>query len=162
MILLEQEIASAMKFLIDAAGCPNPYYYNVPEDFFTPAVFFPQPEISTRGDTLSTFALEFRWYVKFFDKDSQSAQHTAIRVLAALQEKRCVVPLIDENGSLTGRGFRMKDPSMRLVDEGAVQINLSWDSPRPYHSPPKQIISINHVNLMLRSAYDGAVSQIGG
>ena len=160
--MLDREIASAMRFLIDAADNPYPYYCKIPAEFKVPSIYFPQPNIATSGDTLSTYALEFNWYVTIFDVSTQAAHARALDALNALQLARCVIPLIDEKGALTGRGFRMKDPSLRNVDDCVTRLILKWTSPRPYHSPPKQIISINHVNLMLRSAYDGAVSQIGG
>lgn len=160
--MLDQEIASAMRFLIVAADNPKPYYYNIPEDFLTPAIFFPQPEIRTSGDTLKTYALEFSWFVKFFDKDTQSAHLRAFAALTALQYKMCVVPLIDTAGELTGRGFRMNDPAMRPVDAGAVQLTLSWNSPRPYFEEVAQKMRVYHTNMWVKSAYESAVDQIGG
>ena len=161
--MLDQEIASAMRFLIDAAGNPKPYYYSIPQDFETPSVFFPQPEIPTKGDTLLTYALEFSWFVKYFDKDTQSAQNIAFAVLNALQGKKCVIPLIDEKGKPTGRGIRLKDPSSRPVDDGAVQLNLSWDSPRPYSDAVRQGTPVDRINInWTQNAYESAVNQIGG
>ena len=160
--MLDREIASAMRFLIDATNSPNPYYYNIPESFLTPAIFFPQPEITTRGDTLRTYALEFSWFVKFFDKDTQSAHLLAFAALTALQYKMCVVPLIDEAGGLTGRGFRMNDPAIRVVDAGAVQLTLRWDSARPYFEEPVEKMMVYHTNKWVKSAYERAVNQIGG
>ena len=160
--MLDREIASAMRYLIDVTDNPNPYYYTIPEQFLTPAIYFPQPEITTRGDTLNTYALEFSWFIKFFDKDTQSAHLLAFAALTALQYKMCVVPLIDEAGELTGRGFRMKDPSLRTVDDGAVQLSLSWDSPRPYFDPPKQKAMVYHLNLWVKDSYESAATQIGG
>jgi len=159
---LDQEIASAMRFLIDAADNPKPYYYNVPEDFLTPAIFFPQPEITSRGDTLKTYALEFSMFVKFFDKDTQSAHQRAFAALSALQYRHCVVPLIDKDGALTGRGFRLNDPSMRSVDDGAVHLTIMWDSARPYFEPKAIKMVTYHTNMWVKSAYEGAVDQIGG
>ena len=160
--MLDQEIASAMRYLIDVSGRPNPYYYNIPEDFLTPAIFFPQPELTSRGDTLRTYALEFAWFVKFFDKDTQSAHLRAFAALTALQEKFCVIPLIDADGNLTGRGFRMNDPAMRPVGDGAVQLTLNWDSPRPYFREQHQKMVVFHANMWIKSAFDSAVGQIGG
>lgn len=160
--MLDREIASAMRYLIDAAEEPNPYYYNIPEDFLTPAIFFPQPEITSRGDTLKTYALEFSWFVKFFDKNTQSAHLRAFAALTALQYKMCVVPLLDESGGLAGRGFRVNDPSVRVVDDGAVQLTLTWDSPRPYFEAPTEKMVVYHANKWVKSAFDSAVNQIGG
>ena len=158
--MLDQEIASIMHYLINITDNPNPYYYNIPENFLTPAVFFPQPEITSQGDTLNTYALEFSWFVKFFDKDTQSAHMRALAALTALQEKKCVVPRIDEKGQLTGRGIRLNDPSLRVIDDGAVQLTLTWNSPRPYFGESVEKMMIYHTNIWIKSAFDSAVNQI--
>ena len=160
--MFDREIASAMKFLIDAAGNPQAYYYTIPEKFKVPSIYFPQPNITTHGDTLSTYALGFNWYVTIFDVDTQSAHARTFSVLNALQRGKCIIPLIDEKGELTGRGFRIKDPSSRNIDDSVERLILKWDSPRPYHSPPKQIITERRIRMWLKNSYESAVSQIGG
>jgi hypothetical protein len=160
--MLDIEIASAMRFLIEAAGNPHPYYYNISENFIMPAVFLPQPEISTRGDTLKTYALEFSWFVKFFAKDDMSAHSLAFAALTALKRMRNDIPLIDETGTLTGRSFNIKDPSLRRIDDGAVQLTLTWDSPRPYFEEESQKVMATNINMWAKSAFESAINRIGG
>ena len=161
--MLDREIASAMRFLIDAAGGPHVYYYFVPEKFRVPSIYFPQPSVATQGDTLLTYALEFNWYVTIFDKDAQSAHARAFGALNALQRGKCVIPLIDGQGALTGRGFRIKDPSMRSIDEGAERLNLKWSSPRPYDDAARQGTPVDRINInWTQNAYESAANQIGG
>jgi len=158
--MLEQEIASAMKFIIDKAGNPAPYYGNVPQDFLVPAVFFPQPEIDSEGYTLDSYALKYSWFVKFFAKDTQSAQHMGRSVLTALKGNRNAVPLIDEDGELTDRRFRMKDPLLKPIDDMAVQLTLMWVSPRLYDADDVQKADEINFNIGLKNAFDNAVKQI--
>jgi len=160
--MLDQEIASIMTFLIEASGNPYPYYYNIPEKFLTPAIFFPQPEISSRGATLNTYALEFSWFVKFFDKDTQSAHALAFAALTALQVNSNVVPLIEPDGTKLRRSFRLADPSLRVADDGAVQLTLTWDSARPYAQDDLVYVREFHANVWLKSAFTNAVGQKRG
>lgn len=157
--MLEQEIASAIRFIIDSTGNPTPYYHNIPQDFLVPAVYFPPPEIVSAGDTLRTYSLEYSWYVKFFHKNTQGAEALAFAALTALQARKNVVPLIDEQGELTGRGFRMLDPELRPL-ENAAQLTLMWRSPRPYNEDPAQKMMVYDLNMTAKSAYESAVSQI--
>jgi len=157
--MLDREIASAMKFILTSAGNPAPYYNSVPQDFVVPAVYFPQPEITSRGDTLRTYALEFSWFVKFFHKDTQSANQMAFAALTALQRMKNVVPLIDDAGELTGRVFRMNDPAFRLVANGVAQLTLTWDSRRPYHREPVQKMMKFYTDFTLKS-YETAIQII--
>lgn len=157
--MLEQEIASAIRFILDSTGRPTPYYYSVPQGFLVPAVYFPQPEIISAGDTLLTYSLEYSWYVKFFHKDTRKAQALAFAALTALQARKNVVPLIDETGKPTGRGFRMLDPALRPL-ENAAQLTLVWKSPRPYTVDPSQKMMVYDLNMTAKDAFEGAVSQI--
>ena len=137
--MLEQEIASIIKFTLDGAGNPSPYYYNVPEDFTVPAAYFPSPEISTRGETFRTYAMEYAWYIKFFHKTNAEAHELALAVLTAIKQARNLVPLIGASGNPTGRKLRLDDPEIsyttrgQSVDEsGAAILKLYWTSRRPY------------------------------
>lgn len=131
-MLLEQEIASVIRFVLDAAGNPNPYYYSVPESFETPAVYFPSPEITTGGETFLTYRMEFAWYITFHGKTSEDAYALAHAALSAIMDHRCVVPLIAEDGSFTGHGLRINSASIKPADTGVYQLALTFVSRRPY------------------------------
>ena len=47
--MLEQEMASIIRFVLDKAGSPAPYYWNVPESFSVPAAFFQLPNCKAEG-----------------------------------------------------------------------------------------------------------------
>lgn len=131
-MVFEQELASIISFALIAAGGPKPYYYNVPEQFEHPAMFFPQPEINTRGETFNSYAMEYVWYVNVFCETTEEAYRLANAVLVALKDARNLVPLIDTSRTATGEMLRLNDPSIKPVDSGVVQIALSWTSRRPY------------------------------
>jgi len=122
-------------------------------------VYFPQPEIDSNGYTLNTYSLTYSWFIKFFHKDTQSAQALGLAALKALQQMKNVIPLIDETGVYTGRGFRLKDPTLRPLD-CAAQLTLSWESPRPYYEPEYEKMMVYDLNTFSKSAFEGAVSQI--
>lgn len=157
--MLEQEIASAIKFILESAGNPAPYYWNVPQDFAVPAVYFPVPEITSGGDTLNSYNLNYTWFIKFFHKDTQSAHELATAALTALQSRRNLIPLINETRELTDRGFRTKDPELKEIDGGAVQLTLSWNSPRPYHKEQSPKV-MKYYLAYITKQYDKAIKQI--
>ncbi len=132
--MLEKEIASIIKYTLDAAGNPSPYYYNIPQHFAVPAAYFPTPEISTRGETFSTYAMEYMWFIKFFHNTTQEAYDIALKALSAMKCGRNLIPLIDTDGNVTNEYVRIKDPSLNTMDTGAVQLKLEWTSRRPYNT----------------------------
>ncbi len=140
-MLLEQEIASIMAFALQYADNPSPYYYDVPENFRYPAMYFPQPEIETGGETMRTYAMQYSWYINIFCSTTEDAFALAWKVLTALKQKRNLVPLLNEDGSKTGKCLRLKDPSAKVVDVGVAQLSLSWTSRRPYeYSEVQQMV----------------------
>lgn len=133
--MLEQEIASIIKFTLDSAGNPAPYYNEVKEDFVVPSIYFPSPEIDSAGETFSTYCLGYSWYIKAFHRTTEEAYAMALQVLLALKGARNCVPLIGTDGKPTGEKLRIKDPEIKKLDSGVYQINISWDSRRPYNDP---------------------------
>lgn len=130
--MLEQELASIIKFTLNAAGNPSPYYKSVPEDFVVPSAYFPIPVITTGGETFVTYSMDYTWYIKFFASTTDEAYALGLAVLTAIKGKRNLIPLIDTNGDAAGGGLRIKDPELLELDSGAVQLKLSWRSRRPY------------------------------
>ena len=51
---------------------------------------------------------------------------------AALKRARNLVPLIAEDGTDTGKKLRLKDPQLKNVEAGVVQLTIEWTSRRPY------------------------------
>lgn len=130
---LEQEVASIVKFILDRAGGPAPYYWNVPSNFVIPAVYFPPPEIETGGETFLTYNMDYVWYVKLFDKTKQDAYAMGLNVLAAIKAERNLVPMISEDGSTIPQSWvRINDPTLKVLDDGAAQLTVRWRSRRPY------------------------------
>lgn len=160
MVVLEQEIASVIRFVTDALPTLTPYYQRLPEGFLVPAVYFPPPVMTSRGDTLKTYALEYDWHITFFASTDGDAQAHARNALNAICAARRLIPLIDESGGKTGKGVRLKDPSLDRADENAYQIELRWDSAYPYNVRASQKMMTYDLTIYTDRAYRAAVSKI--
>lgn len=130
--MLEQDIASIIKFVSDKAGNPSPYYWSVPKSFMVPSVFFPTPEIVTGSDTLTTYSMDYVFDVMFFHKTSQMAYQLALQVLTAIRARRNIVAVIDIYGNETREVLRVNDPKLKMLDNGAAQLEITWTSRQPY------------------------------
>ena len=133
--MLEQEVASIIKFVLDSAGNPAPFYNEIKENFVVPSCYFPAPEIDTDGETFSAYRLRYNWFIKFFHKTTEEAYAIARNALIALKGARNSVPIIDTDGKPTGEILRLLDPSIKKLDSGVYQLSLAWDSRRPYNDP---------------------------
>ncbi len=143
----EQEIASIMAFAQRSAEGTNPYYWDVPESFEYPAIYFPQPEITTGGDTFGTYASEYAWYINVFAETTEEAHEIALGILTALKRARNYVPLLDGEGRETGKKLRLKDPGIKRVDTGAVQVTIEWTSRRDYAAPEPPKVQLPHISI---------------
>lgn len=131
--MLEQEMASIIKYVLDKAGGPAPYYWNVPQNFSVPAAYFPTPEIDTGGETFLTYYMDYVWFIKLFHKTGQGAYSLGHAVMTAIRAARNLIPLIAEDGSeVAGSWVRINDPQLKVLDDGAAQLTISWRSRRPY------------------------------
>lgn len=134
MLELEQEIASIMKFVLDGAGKPAPYYWEVPAHFSVPSAYFPMPEIDTGGETFLTYNMDYSWYIKIFHRTKEGAYSLGLSVITAIKAARNLVPLISEDGSeIEGNWVRLDDPKLKILDDGAAQLSINWRSRRPYN-----------------------------
>ena len=134
---LEQETASTAAFILNALVGVTPYYWEVPESFAVPSVFFPTPEIDTAGDSLDTYEMAYTWLVKFFHKTDGEAQNLAQTALVAIKKARNCIPLFNKDGTPVGKSFRLLDPSIRQVERGAWQMEIRWHSPRYFDEGEK-------------------------
>lgn len=132
--MIEQEMASIIKFVLNSAGDPSPYYWDIPQHFTIPAVYFPPPEIETGGETLLTYNMDYVWYIKLFDKTEQGAYALGNAVVTAIRAARNLIPLIEQDGSeVKGSWVRVNDPKLKILDDGAAQLTICWRSRRPYN-----------------------------
>jgi len=123
--MLEFEIASIYYLVADAVKV-KPYFQEVPENMQTPCVFYPVPEQSGGNFSTSAYKTDFVMYVKFFDHSTGSAYELASEVLQRLMLQRGKVPIVDADGKETESRFRIGNPTLRKIDLGVVQLELSW------------------------------------
>lgn len=157
--MLEQDLASIMRFLTEKSGNPAPYYNNVPEQFRVPAIYFPRPDIGSSGDTLNTYALDFSLFVKFFHRTKEDAYELGYTAMNALLERRNRIPLIDESGKPTGKCIRIRDPTLRAVDESAVQLQIDWTARKPFEVEPATMIKAVEIGERIKRSYDKAKTE---
>lgn len=131
---VEQDIASIMKFVLNHAENPAPYYWEVPSHFIVPSVYFPMPEIDTDSETFRTYNMDYTWYIKIFHHTSKGAYDLGLAVITAIRAARNLVPLIAEDGSeIEGSWVRLNDPKLTMLDGGAAQLAITWRRRMPYN-----------------------------
>lgn len=154
---VNREFAGIIKFILEKTGNPAPYYYKVPEDFFVPAAYLPQPEITTGGETFLTYGMDIAWYVVFFHKSSYEAYLLGLAALRGIKAARNLIPLINEDGEQLNDGVRLNDPDLKILDDGAAQLTLNWRSREPYVDAAPELSQIFNWDIFAKSIEKGEI-----
>lgn len=147
--MIEQETAGIIRFICAVLNEAAAYFWDIPQGFQMPAVYFPAPEADSAGDTLSTYRLSYVMYVKLFAETTHQAQSMAMRTLNAIRQCGNLIPLYKEDGTAEGFGFRLRDPQIKPVDTGVYQLTLQWNSAREYKNNSAAKAKEMHINLTL-------------
>lgn len=123
--MLEFEIA-AMYYYVASIIKAHAYFEEVPQDMITPCVFYPTPNPEAYGHSVSAYETEFVMYIKFMDKSTMEAYAMGEKVFQAIMGGRRKIPLVDENGELTGEKFRVNMPKLKKIENGVYQMEISW------------------------------------
>lgn len=123
--MLEHEIA-AIYYLIASVVNATHYFEEIPEDMLIPCVFYPTPEPSGMGYSLSTYVTEFVIYVMFMDSTTMGAYEMASRALQAMMKQKNKIQLVNDQGNVSGKNFRINYPVVKKIDSCVYQIEISW------------------------------------
>ena len=77
------------------------------------------------------------------------AQAVAASMRDEIMLNDCQVPIVDEDGKVTGKALRVTPPTTRKVDEGIVQLSLSFDV---YFQPEAQRTKMQKFYLAWQNA----------
>ena len=146
-MLIDQEGASIARFMIEAADSIKPYFEDMPQDFVVPSIYFPEPEAEPSGDTSVSFAVDFVMYVKVFHSSTASAWEKGYVILKRIMEVRKLIPLYNADGSTAGRGIRVKDPKLRKIADGTVQLEIGWKKYLLYDIEPSTLAEEFHITF---------------
>lgn len=146
--MIDQELASIIRFILAAIPGAAPHYFDTPKDFAVPAVYFPAPTFTSGGDTFLTYAFNYTWNIEIFHTTTEDAIALASRAADAIMSNRRLIPLVDEAGALTGKGLRLHDPRVGKSGMLVASLTLGWTSRRPYHAEdvPKMMSYILNIN----------------
>ena len=147
---LEQSLAAVVRFIQDNSEEGTQLYFDeIPENFYVPSVYFQIPYSAGRKATLSSYCTTMTmniWFMAHLDWD---AQVVAASMRDEIMLNDCQVPIVDEDGKATGKALRVTPPTTRKVDEGIVQLSLSFDV---FFQPEAQRTKMQKFYLALQNA----------
>ncbi|QNK87749.1 phage portal protein [Sporosarcina sp. resist] len=140
---MNPEVGSIMSFFHNLFPV-KVYTKEVPENFVVPSFYFPTPFSFDSNDTTSTFMKTYNLPVKLFHKDAQQANSEAERIADTVRRKRMLIPLINPDGSGTGKFIRITRIETRIT-EGVASIIVNWDS--RYHYDREDYVALENFKI---------------
>lgn len=105
----------------------KPIFHNMPEQFPVPSIYFPNPEILSDRDTLSSFIFTYSLNAKVFSTSNEDAFLIASNIQRELAMHKWRVPILNQDGSETGEYITVKKPSVKKGDDLVAIISIAWD-----------------------------------
>ena len=104
-----------------------PIFHILPEQFQVPSIYFPDSEIISDRDTLSSFIFTYSLNAKVFSTSNEDAFMIASNIQRELALHKWRVPILNQDGSETGEYITVKKPSVKKGDDLVAIISISWD-----------------------------------
>jgi hypothetical protein len=125
--MIEQQIASIARNLIDICGIEKVYLDDVPEEFETPSLYIPFPEsVDNTFDSVDTFRRDYVVYINIFHNTTTQAMEVADDVCLNLYSQNLKVPIIRVNGSLDSSYLKLDKCTSSKIDNGVSQVAIQW------------------------------------
>ena len=125
-IPLEQSIGSVVKYIIERdSESIIAYFEDLPDEFAVPSLYFPVPYIESQKVTLRSYVNRISFEVWVFDRSNWEAESRAACLRDALMLDGLVIPILNKDGSVTGKGLRIMEPTQRKQEKGLVILTFT-------------------------------------
>lgn len=136
-ITLEQDLASAIRFIQDNAAEGTEYYFGeIPEDYKVPSIYFQTPFTFGSKATLRSYKTKVTLNVWFMDRTTWDAQKNATDMMEDIMLSDCVFPIVDLDGNKLKTGLRVSDLETKRIENEIIQLSFSFNS---YFYPKKDV-----------------------
>ena len=135
--MLSQEMAAIVYMVRNLNLGAAEYFREVPENIRTPAVYFPNPEISAGQDTFTSYKNTYTLYMQVIGKDTEQSCELAGKIVEEVQKKERRIEMYDETGTVTEHVCVIKNMDAKVIDTGVTQIKLVWDTRKNRELPKK-------------------------
>lgn len=136
--MLKDKYLTSIANYLYRSGCKvcslKAIFHNMPEQFKVPAIYYPNPTVTSNNDTLSSFLLTYSWFVKIFAASTEDAYEIAAQIQRDLCGDRFSIPIKNDDGSMDGnRHIRIKRLEIKQIDDSVYQVYLLWEERVQYN-----------------------------
>lgn len=147
--VIDPELAAICNFIVNnSIEKLTPYFWEMPENFRVPAIFFPVPETTNEKVTFNMIKTHLTWWIRFYAADDLQAYGIASYIQTKILLERNKIPLYSEDGRLMSKPLNIGFPFLKKVGEGIQQMEISCDQYKglPVPNGPK-VVEFNYIGL---------------
>lgn len=130
--MLQQFIGSIKKYFYDRNKV-SIYDKELPESIQVPSMYFPQPNILPLPHTKGSYQNSYTMNIHLFEKDSPTAMSKAERITQEIKSNKYQIPLVNEDGTASGKYITFSMLACERLEEGIVQVRLEWEKEFNYN-----------------------------
>lgn len=130
--MLQQFVGSIKKYFYDRNQV-SIYDKELPETINIPSMYFPQPNILPLPYTKGSYQNTYTMNVQIIEKDTPTAMTVAEEIAQTIKENKYQIPLVNEDGTASGKYITFSMVACERMEEGIVQVRLEWEEEFNYN-----------------------------
>lgn len=131
-MMIQQFIGSIKKYFYDMNKV-SIYDKELPETIQIPSMYFPQPNILPLPHTKATYQNNYTMNIHIFEADTPTAMTIAEEIAQTIRENKYQIPLVNEDGTASGRHITFSMVACERLESGIVQVRLEWEKAFNYN-----------------------------
>lgn len=130
--MLQQFVGSIKKYFYDRNQV-SIYDKELPETINIPSMYFPQPNVLPLPYTKGSYQNTYTMNVQIIEKDTPTAMTVAEEIAQTIRENKYQIPLVNEDGTESGKYITFSTVACERMEEGIVQVRLEWEKEFNYN-----------------------------
>ena len=130
--MLQQFVGSIKKYFYDRNQV-SIYDKELPETINIPSMYFPQPNVLPLPYTKGSYQNTYTMNVQIIEKDTPTAMAIAEEIAQTIRENKYQIPLVNEDGTASGKYITFSTVACERMEEGIVQVRLEWEKEFNYN-----------------------------
>lgn len=130
--MLQQFVGSIKKYFYDRNQV-SIYDKELPETINIPSMYFPQPNVLPLPYTKGSYQNTYTMNVQIIEKDTPTAMTVAEEIAQTIRENKYQIPLVNEDGTASGKYITFSTVACERMEEGIVQVRLEWEKEFNYN-----------------------------
>lgn len=154
---LEQSLAAAVYYIQSHTAEETALYFDrMPESYKVPSIYFPVPWTTSRKATFHSYLTKIHMEAWFMASEDWLAYSAAADVRDSILLDNCLIGIMEETGTDSGRSIRVDGVELRSAGTGTVRLSFSLDNYFSRKVAAEATVSSMEISCLRKSDLYGA------